>query len=290
MDELSQDTGYTELTLEAVGREARRRADSIASEAALKARLIAQKKAHQDSVIAAGLAHKQRIINEKRAMARKYMVEIYDFLENNKARDAYKRFNGSKEYIRGNIDAQTYERLESSVLEARRHRRKKSGQPETAIQIELVKEETVREDRQSGHETANRGQGFDIRKLISDIYEMLERGEISKADSVVCGNEAAILSGAPPEVFRMLKESIDQAKETLKEQRSREIAKEKISLIYDLIEQGKVAEAYQCFQAVRDKLEKYAGTEPFVVLRQTIEDAYGVVPSYDAGTGNAGKE
>jgi len=275
IDALSIGPADDGLTMEAVRREARRRADSIAAEAALKARILALERARQDSVRAVQQAQAQRILREKQDEARRYMVAVYDLLENDKIRKANRQFQRTKDCVKEYIGGETYAMLETRVLQAysdRRDRRKKRQEAPAVALVKKPKEEPPDERVAPNPQNGSRREETTV--AIVRIYELLEAGDAESAYASFEQIRPWLQQAVPGEVFEMLASTLEQARSAMHEQHCRQMVKENMARIYDLLEQNHIKEAYAEFERNRDMIRKYAGDEPYAMLESIVSEAY----------------
>jgi hypothetical protein len=197
-------------------------------------------------------------------------MEIYGLLENNKAKQALKLFKSKKTWIMANMDSQTYTAIEAKILDAKNQPRRRKKQESEIQEVAKIENGAIKPIPRQQTVSQPVVPVLDATKIISDIYELIEKGETLAADSNLTAYRQAILSAAPPEVFNMLKESVLQAMTAEKELRNQDIARGKIAAIYELLEQGLTVEAGEMFNTYKEKLRKYAGEEPFMLLEQTV--------------------
>jgi hypothetical protein len=189
---------------------------------------------------------------------------------------------------------------------AREQRRK----DKEAARRQRLAERESKKTKPATHQAATSGITLDsvsAKQKMLEIYTLLESNSIAEAYDMFAASEQALQQNIHYDVFMMLKYTVSDAHASLSQQgeasagtvpqvvlvektvepapaptaagaaspeSNEAIARQKMTYIYKLLEQNDVAGAYDSFQKLRPKLQKYLSADLFEMLQVTVDQSY----------------
>lgn len=230
---------HKSLTMESARDIAHRRAqakiDSIRAVEEARARKAALEQAHRDSIRLVELQKRERMLRKYREKARGKMMKIVELLNKGRVKKAYKQFKRNRGPMKKYMEESTYAFLEQTVLQAYRDRKNRKKKRK---QRDII----IVEDRP---------QKMPGKPVVSQKQDNLKPDEqhVQKTQSV----------------------RDDSAR---RKEKGRQEAQQVIIDIYTLLENNKIRQAYNRFDANRELMDTQIGGEPYAMLEKTVMQSY----------------